>query len=88
MDINALKVSSKSVPASVAGAIAGVVKEHGTVELHAVGAGATNQAIKSVAIAREFLEADGIDLVCVPEFSNVTIDEEERTAMRITVEPR
>ncbi len=68
MDI--LKVSAKSIPNSVAGAIAGVIREKGVVEIQAVGAGAANQAIKSVAIARGYLAPTGIDLVCVPAFAN------------------
>ena len=83
-----LKVSSKSAPNSVAGAIAGVIRESGSAELQAVGAGAANQAIKAVASARGYLAPAGIDLVCVPAFVSVEIDGEERTAMRLIVEPR
>ena len=83
-----LKVSSKSAPNSVAGAIAGVIRESGSAELQAVGAGAANQAIKAVAIARGYLAPSGIALVCVPAFVSVEIDGEERTAMRLIVEPR
>ena len=83
-----LIVSSKSAPNSVAGAIAGVIRESGSAELQAVGAGAANQAIKAVAIARGYLAPSGIDLVCVPAFVSVEIDGEERTAMRLIVEPR
>ncbi len=83
-----LKVSSHSVPNSVAGAIAGVVRDKSTVEVQAVGAGAANQAIKAIAIARGYLAPVGIDLVCVPAFANVTIDGEERTAMKLICETR
>lgn len=83
-----LKVSAKSVPNSVAGAIAGVVREKGEVELQAVGAGAANQAIKSIAIARGFLASSGIDLVCTPSFASIDIDGEERTAIRLIVNAR
>ena len=83
-----LKVSSKSAPNSVAGAIAGVIRESGSAELQAVGAGAANQAIKAVAIARGYLAPSGIDLVCVAAFVSVESDGEERTAMRLIVEPR
>ena len=83
-----LKVSSKSAPNSVAGAIAGVIRESGSAELQAVGAGAANQAIKAVAIAAGYLAPSGIDLVCVRPFVSVEIDGEERTAMRLIVEPR
>lgn len=83
-----LKVSAKSSPNAVAGAIAGVIRETGEVEVQAVGAGAANQAIKSVAIARGYLAPAGIDLVCTPSFANVLIGEEERTAIRLVVHPR
>ena len=83
-----LKVSAKSIPNSVAGAIAGVIREKGAVEVQAVGAGASNQAVKAVAIARGYLAPSGIDLVCVPAFANVLIDSEERTAIKLIVEPR
>ena len=83
-----LKVSAKSVPNSVAGAIAGVIREKNAVEVQAVGAGAANQAIKAVDIARGYLAPGGVDLVCVPAFANVSIDGEERTAIKLIVEPR
>ncbi len=83
-----LKVSSKSAPNSVAGAIAGVIRETGMVELQAVGAGATNQAIKAVAIARGYLAPAGTDIICIPAFASVTIDGEERTAIKLIIEPR
>lgn len=83
-----LKVSAKSVPNSVAGAIAAVVRESGTVEVQAVGAGATNQAIKAIAIARGHLAPAGVDLVCVPTFGSIVINEEERTAIRLIVEKK
>ena len=82
-----LKVSAKSVPNSVAGAIAGVIREKNAVEVQAVGAGAANQAIKAVAIARGYLAPGGVDLVCVPAFANVSIDGEERPAIKLIVEP-
>jgi stage V sporulation protein S len=83
-----LKVSSKSAPNSVAGAIAGVIRETGTVELQAVGAGATNQAIKAIAISRGYLAPAGIDIVCVPAFASVIIEGEERTAIKLIIEQR
>ncbi len=83
-----LKVSSKSNPNSVAGAIAGVVREVGTVEVQVVGAGALNQAIKALAIARGYVAAAGIDLVCVPNFADIEIDGERRTAMRLVIGDR
>jgi stage V sporulation protein S len=83
-----LKVSARSVPNSVAGAIAGVIREKGAVEVQAVGAGAANQAVKAVAIARGYLAPSGVDLICIPAFVNVVIDDEERTAIKLIVEPR
>ena len=83
-----LKVSSRSVPNSVAGAIAGVIRENKTVEIQAVGAGAANQAIKSVAIARGYLAPIGIDLICIPAFTSIQIDGEDRTAIKLICEPR
>ena len=81
-----LKVSAKSVPNSVAGAIAGVIRDSGSVEVQAVGTGATNQAVKAIAIARGYLAPAGMDLVCVPTFGNIIINNEERTAIRLIVE--
>lgn len=86
MDI--LKVSANSRPTSVAGAIAGVIREKGSVEVQAVGAGAANQAIKSVAVARGYMAPAGVELICVPAFTNIEIDGAERTAIRLIVEPR
>ena len=83
-----LKISARSVPNSVAGAIAGVIREKGAVEVQAVGAGAANQAIKAVAIARGYLAPSGMDLICIPAFVKVMIDSEERTAIKLIVEPR
>lgn len=83
-----LKVAAKSNPNSVAGALAGVLKEEGRVEMRAIGAGAVNQAIKAVAIARGFVAPGGLDLICVPAFIDIEIDGEERTAIKIIVEPR
>ncbi|MDR2655890.1 MAG: stage V sporulation protein S [Oscillospiraceae bacterium] len=83
-----LKVSAKSAPSSVAGAIAGVIRTNGIVEVQAVGAGAANQAVKSIAIARGYLAPSGIDLICVPAFTNVSIEGEDRTALKLIIEPR
>lgn len=83
-----LKVSSKSNPNSVAGALAGVIREHGSAEIQAVGAGAINQSIKAIAIARGFVSPSGIDLICIPAFSDIIIDGEERTAIKLMVQPR
>lgn len=86
MDI--LKVSAKSEPLSVAGAVANLVKENGKVEVQAIGAGAVNQTVKAIAIARGFVAPSGIDLICIPAFSNVIVENEERTAIKFMVEPR
>ena len=83
-----LKVSSKSNPNSVAGALANVFREKGVVEIQAVGAGALNQAIKAVAIARGFVAPSGKNLVCIPAISDISIDGEERTAIKLIVEAR
>ena len=81
-----LKVSSKSNPNSVAGALANVFREKGNVEIQAIGAGALNQAIKAVAIARGFVGPGGKNLVCIPAFTDIVIDGEERTAIKLIVE--
>jgi len=83
-----LKVSAKSNPNSVAGALVGVIREEGTVEMQAIGAGAVNQAVKAIAIARGFLAPSGLEIICIPAFVNVEIDNEERTAIKFIVEPR
>src|SRR5687768_3024366 len=83
-----LKVSTRSNPNSCAGAMAGVLRQQGAVEVQVVGAGALNQAIKAVAIARGFVAPSGIDLVCVPTFADIEIDGESRTAIRLLVHDR
>jgi stage V sporulation protein S len=88
MAMEQLKVSTKSNPNSVAGAMAGVLRQHGAVEVQVVGAGALNQAIKAVAIARGYVAAGGLDLVCVPSFADIEIDGERRTAIRLVIEDR
>ena len=80
-----LKISSKSNPNSVAGAIAGLVKES---EMQAIGAGALNQAVKAVAIARGFVAPSGVDLVCIPAFAEVEVEGEDRTGIKLIVESR
>jgi stage V sporulation protein S len=88
MKMTTLKVAAKSNPNSVAGALAGVIREEGTVEMQAIGAGAVNQAVKAIAIARGFLAPSGLEVICIPAFVNVVIDNEERTAIKFIVEPR
>jgi len=86
--VETLKVSSKSNPSSVAGAIANVFKDKTSVEIQAVGAGAINQAIKAIAIARGFVAPSGKNLVCTPAFQDISIDGEERTAIKLIVESK
>ena len=86
MDI--LKVSSKSVPNSVAGALAEVIRAKETAEIQAIGAGAINQAVKAIAIARGFLAPSGIDLICIPAFTELDVDGEKRTAIKLMLESR
>ncbi len=86
MDI--IKVAATSRTSAVAGAIAGVVREHKRAEVQAIGAGAVNQAVKALVIATGYLKNDGIDVVCVPQFVDVEIEDKVRTAIRLVVEPR
>lgn len=83
-----LKVRSKSNPNSIAGALANVLKEKNTVEIQAIGAGALNQAIKAIAIARGFVAPSGKNLICIPAFTDIMIDGEERTAIKLIVEAK
>lgn len=85
MKENILKISSKSEPNLVAGAIAGLIKEYNKAELHAIGAGALNQAIKSIAIARGYVAPSGMDLVCIPAFMEVEVEGEARTGIKLIV---
>ena len=80
-----IKVSAQSRSTAVAGAIAGVMREHGYAEVQAIGASAVNQAVKAVAIARGYLEQDDMDLVIVPSFTEVDIEGNERTAVRLSI---
>ena len=86
--MNVLRVSSKSKPNSVAGALAGVVRENGSAEIQAIGAGALNQAVKAVAIARGFVAPAGINLICIPAFTDILGDGVEKTAIKLIIEPR
>lgn len=83
-----IKVSASSRSTAVAGAIAGIIRDAGHAEVQAIGASAVNQAIKAIAIAHGYLQLDGIDIVCVPSFTEVDIDGNERTAVRISIEKR
>ena len=86
--VEVLKVSAPSKPKSVAGALASVLRERGSAEVQAVGAGAVNQAVKAIAITRGFVAPNGIDLIAIPAFAEIQIDGEERTAIKFIVEPR
>jgi len=83
-----LKVSAKSKASAVAGAIAGVIREKEQVEIQTIGAGALNQAIKALAIARGYVAPTGVNLVCVPAFVDVEINGEERTAIKLIIDNR
>jgi stage V sporulation protein S len=86
MDV--IKVAASSRSTAVAGAIAGVMREKGQVDVQAIGAGAVNQAIKAVCIASGYLEEDGIEIMCIPSFVEVLIDAQERTAVRLRIQKR
>ena len=86
MDI--IKVSATSRTSAVAGAIAGVVREYKRAEVQAIGAGAVNQAVKALILATGYLKGDGIEVVAIPEFVNVEIEDKIRTAIKLVVEPR
>lgn len=83
-----IKVSAQSRSTAVAGAIAGVMRERKHAEVQAIGASAVNQAIKAIAIARDYLAMDGIEIMCVPEFVEIDIEGQERTAVRLVIDPR
>ena len=85
MDI--IKVSATSRTAAVAGAIAGIIREHKHAEVQAIGAGAVNQAVKALVLATGYLKNDGINISCVPEFADVTIEDNVRTAIKLVVDP-
>ena len=86
--VDVIRVAAQSRTTAVAGAIAGVVREHGRADVQAIGAGAVNQAVKAAAIAIGFLAVDGLEIVCIPGFADVMIGGQERTAIRIAIEPR
>jgi stage V sporulation protein S len=85
--MNLIKVSATSRTAAVAGAIAGIVREQHRAEIQAIGAGAVNQAVKALILATGYLQLDGIHVRCVPEFAEVMIEDKERTAIKLVVEP-
>ncbi len=83
-----LKVSARSNPGAVAGAVAGVIRQQGCVEVQAIGAGAVNQAVKAVAIARGYVAPSGLDLYCIPAFTTLSLNGQEKTALRLIVQSR
>jgi stage V sporulation protein S len=85
--MNLIKVSATSKTSAVAGAIAGVVREHRRAEVQAIGAGAVNQSMKAIIVATGYLRLDGIEVYCVPQFADVTIEDKVRTAIKLVVEP-
>jgi stage V sporulation protein S len=88
LTMDMIKVSATSRTSAVAGAIAGVVREHHRAEVQAIGAGAVNQAVKALVLATGYLKSDGINVSCVPEFADVTIEDKVRTAIKLVVEPQ
>jgi stage V sporulation protein S len=86
--MNVIKVSAQSRTSAVAGAIAGVMRDNHRAEVQAIGAGAVNQAIKAIVIAKGYLADEGVDIICTPSFVEVNIDGQERTAVRLVIEPR
>jgi stage V sporulation protein S len=86
MDV--IKVSGSSRTSAVAGAIAGVFRENKRAEVQAIGAGAVNQAVKALVLARGYLRDDRYDVICAHEFADVDIDGKLRTAIKLVVEPR
>jgi stage V sporulation protein S len=87
LTMDMIKVSANSRTSAVAGAIAGVIREHHRAEVQAIGAGAVNQAVKALVLATGYLKNDGINVSCVPEFADVTIEDKVRTAIKLVVEP-
>ena len=86
--LDIIKVSANSRTSAVAGAIAGVIREHKHAEVQAIGAGAVNQAIKALVLATGYLKNDGIEIACVPQFVDVDIDDKVRTAIKLVIDPK
>jgi stage V sporulation protein S len=87
-EVSMIKVSATSRTSAVAGAIAGVIRDHKHAEVQAIGAGAVNQAVKALVLATGYLKLDGIDVTCTPEFADVTIDDKVRTAIKLVIDPQ
>ncbi len=86
--VDIIKVKANSRTAAVAGAIAGVMREHKHVDVQAIGAGAVNQAVKALVLAKGYLAEDGIEIMCAPEFVDVDIEGKVRTAIKFVVDPK
>lgn len=86
--VEVLRVKADSNPNRVAGALAGVIRQKGSAEIQTIGAGALNQAVKALAIARGFMAPSGVDLICRPAFADIIVDGQERTAIRLMIEPK
>jgi len=86
--MDGIKVKANSRTAAVAGAIAGVMREHKHADIQAIGAGAVNQAVKALVLAKGYLAEDGIPIVCIPEFVDVEIDGKVRTAIKLVIDPK
>ena len=87
-EVSMIKVSATSRTSAVAGAIAGVIRDHKHAEVQAIGAGAVNQAVKALVLATGYLKLDGIDVTCTAEFADVTIDDKVRTAIKLDIDPQ
>ena len=85
--MDTIKVSATSRTAAVAGAIAGIIRAHKHAEVQAIGAGAVNQAVKALVLATRYLKEDGINITCVPEYANISINDQVRTAIKLVVDP-
>ena len=86
--MDTVKVSARSVPKAVAGAIAAIIREGRSVEVQAVGAGAVNQAVKAIAIACVYMKEENTEIATIPSFAGIEINGEERTAICFVVEKR
>jgi stage V sporulation protein S len=86
--VDIIKVKANSRTAAVAGAIAGVMREHKHVDVQAIGAGAVNQAVKALVLAKGYLAEDGVEIMCAPEFVDVDIEGKVRTAIKFVVDPK
>ncbi len=80
-----LKIRNDSEPNKVAGAICAMLQEDKNIELQAIGAGAVNQAVKSIATARGYVAPLGVNLYCIPAFTTVDVESQERTGIKFII---